>query len=73
MARPTAVTRIRKLAARHNLLLEKSLIRNRDTTNDGDGWRLRTRSGITLMGENFTANLEDIEAFLVHVTSEAVD
>jgi hypothetical protein len=73
MSESPTVARVRRLAARQNLLLEKSRARRPEFLNHGSEWRLRTASGIVLMGENFSASLVDIEAFLVSVSAPAGD
>jgi hypothetical protein len=66
---PTAV-RVRRLAEAQTLRLERSWVKDRDVVNHGSLYRLRTASGIVLLGEGYTAPLEDIEAFLISAAAQ---
>jgi hypothetical protein len=70
MSRMSPAVRVRRIAEAQNLRLERSWAKNRDGSNHGSLWRLRTSSGIVLLGEGFRAPLEDIEAFLVSAAAQ---
>ena len=66
---PTAV-RVRRLAEAQTLRLERSWVKDRDVVNHGSLYRLRTASGIVLLGEGYIASLEEIEEFLVSASAQ---